>query len=169
AIFQVYLDRAGNEGSWFIIEPAYKHYVIGDSVAAGNKISLIPYSVNNQSSGHQIKHQLHLSHFLLKDHQTAAEVNCLNECTEWQVFMFLLFNENQPDIVKSGDVVRLFHADQQTFLTLDAIPKSCPPQDVVFLRMTNRPSAADATSSRALWEVQVSESLRHMRHPSNVV
>ncbi|WKY04843.1 hypothetical protein Q1695_005670 [Nippostrongylus brasiliensis] len=151
---KVYLDRAGNEGSWFIIEPAYKHYVIGDSVAAGNKISLIPYSVNNQTSGH-VKHQLHLSHYLLKDHQSAAEVNCLNECTEWQVFMFLLFNENQPDIVKSGDVVRLFHADQQTFLTLDSIPKSCPPQDVVFLRMTNRPSAADATSSRALWEVQV--------------
>ncbi|XGW30683.1 hypothetical protein V3C99_009556 [Haemonchus contortus] len=151
---KVYLDRAGNEGSWFIIEPAYKHYVIGDSVAAGNKISLVPYSVNSQTSGH-VKHQLHLSHFLLKDHQTAAEVNCLNECTEWQVFMFLLFNENQPDIVKSGDVVRLFHADQQTFLTLDAIPKTCPPQDVVFLRMTNRPSAADATSSRALWEVQV--------------
>ncbi|KHJ84688.1 inositol 1,4,5-trisphosphate/ryanodine receptor, partial [Oesophagostomum dentatum] len=28
---KVYLDRAGNEGSWFIVEPAYKHYVIGDS------------------------------------------------------------------------------------------------------------------------------------------
>ncbi|KAK6750287.1 hypothetical protein RB195_002332 [Necator americanus] len=152
---KVYLDRAGNEGSWFIIEPAYKHYVIGDSVAAGNKISLIPYSVNNQPSAGHVKHQLHLSHCLLKDHSTAAEVNCLNECTEWQVYMFLLFNENQPDIVKSGDVVRLFHADQQTFLTLDSVPKTCPPQDVVFLRMTNRPSAADATSSRALWEVQV--------------
>uniref|UniRef100_A0A8L8Q6U3 Inositol 1,4,5-trisphosphate receptor n=1 Tax=Heligmosomoides polygyrus TaxID=6339 RepID=A0A8L8Q6U3_HELPZ len=123
----VYLDRAGNEGSWFIIEPAYKHYVIGDSVAAGNKISLVPYSVNSQTSAGHVKHQLHLSHFQLKDHQTAAE----------------------------GDVVRLFHADQQTFLTLDSIPKTSPAQDVVFLRMTNRPSAADATSSRALWEVQV--------------
>lgn len=51
--------------------------------------------------------------------------------------------------------MRLFHADQQTFLTLDTIPKQNPPTDVVFLRMTNRPSAADATSSRALWEVQV--------------
>ncbi|PAV87625.1 hypothetical protein WR25_26593 isoform A [Diploscapter pachys] len=154
---KVYLDRAGNEGSWFIIEPAYKHYALGDNVAAGNKISLIPYSVTSSQptpTGHS-KHQLHISHFKLPDHSNSVEVNCLNELTEWQVFMFLLYNENQEDILKSGDVVRLFHADQQTFLTLDAIPKSIPLQDVVFLRMTNRPSAADATSSRALWEVQV--------------
>ncbi|EGT46599.1 hypothetical protein CAEBREN_30230 [Caenorhabditis brenneri] len=151
---KVYLDRAGNEGSWFIIEPAYKHYAIGDNVSAGNKISLIPNSVSTTQTGH-VKSQLHLSGFNLLDHQTAAEVNCLNEPTEWQVFMFLLFDENQQNSVKSGDVVRLFHADQQTFLTLDTIPKTNPAKDVVFLRMTNRPSAADATSSRALWEVQV--------------
>uniref|UniRef100_A0A8R1DTF9 Inositol 1,4,5-trisphosphate receptor n=1 Tax=Caenorhabditis japonica TaxID=281687 RepID=A0A8R1DTF9_CAEJA len=151
---KVYLDRAGNEGSWFIIEPAYKHYAIGDNVSAGNKISLIPNAVSTTQAGH-VKSQLHLSGLNLLDHTTAAEVNCLNEPTEWQVFMFLLFDENQPNSVKSGDVVRLFHADQQTFLTLDTIPNQNPPKDVVFLRMTNRPSAADATSSRALWEVQV--------------
>ncbi|UMM28392.1 hypothetical protein L5515_011260 [Caenorhabditis briggsae] len=154
---KVYLDRAGNEGSWFIIEPAYKHYAIGDNVSAGNKISLIPNAVSTTQTGH-VKSQLHLSGLNLLDHQTAAEVNCLNEPTEWQVFMFLLFDENQQNSVKSGDVVRLFHADQQTFLTLDTIPKTNPPKDVVFLRMTNRPSAADATSSRALWEVQVVQS-----------
>lgn len=54
--------------------------------------------------------------------------------------------------------MRLFHADQQTFLTLDNIPKKG--DDVVFLRLTNRPSAADATSSRALWEVQVQNSTK---------
>lgn len=47
----------------------------------------------------------------------------------------------------------MFHADQQTFLTLDEEPKTH--KDVVFLRLTNRPSATDATSSRALWEIQV--------------
>ncbi|CAI4231953.1 unnamed protein product [Auanema sp. JU1783] len=150
---KVYLDRAGNEGSWFVIEPAYKHYSIGDNVAAGNKISLVPYSSNSQASTNHTKPQLHMSNLKLLDRDTAAEVNCLNEPTEWQVFMFLLFKENQPDNVKSGDVVRLFHADQQTFLTLDTVPTNST--DVVFLRMTNRPSAADATSSRALWEVQV--------------
>uniref|UniRef100_A0A915CC30 Inositol 1,4,5-trisphosphate receptor n=2 Tax=Parascaris univalens TaxID=6257 RepID=A0A915CC30_PARUN len=151
---KVYLDKTGNEGSWFYVEPVYKHSFLGDNVNAGDRISLVPYSYGSTSvtTGH-IKPQIHLSQMRLSDHPTACEVNCLNELTEWQVFMFLQFDENQPDIVKSGDVVRLFHADQQTFLTLDTIPKKN--MDVAFLRMTNRPSAADATSSRALWEVQV--------------
>ncbi|KAK0400335.1 hypothetical protein QR680_003453 [Steinernema hermaphroditum] len=148
---KVYLDRAGNEGSWFMVEPVYKHSFIGDNVTAGDRISLVPYT-NGTNPGHN-KQQLHLSRMALPDHKSACEVNCLNELTEWQVYMFLQFDENQPNIVKSGDVVRLFHADQQTFLTLDGTPKE--QKDVVFLRMTNRPSAADATSSRALWEVQV--------------
>ncbi|VDD89339.1 unnamed protein product [Enterobius vermicularis] len=156
---KVYLDKTGNEGSWFFVEPVYKHSFLGDSltklqVNAGDRISLVPYSYGSASgAGSHVKPQIHLSHMKLLDHPTACEVNCLNELTEWQVFMFLQFDENQPDIVKSGDVVRLFHADQQTFLTLDNIPKKG--DDVVFLRLTNRPSAADATSSRALWEVQV--------------
>ncbi|KIH47796.1 hypothetical protein ANCDUO_22139, partial [Ancylostoma duodenale] len=122
----VYLDRAGNEGSWFIIEPAYKHYVIGDSVAAGNKISLIPYSVNNQPSAGHVKHQLHLSHCLLKDHQTAAEVNCLNESTEWQVYMFLLFNENQPDIVKSVSDHGIFSEKRRRTYNFERRPLAKP-------------------------------------------
>uniref|UniRef100_A0A915PLW3 Inositol 1,4,5-trisphosphate receptor n=1 Tax=Setaria digitata TaxID=48799 RepID=A0A915PLW3_9BILA len=151
---KVYLDKNGNEGSWFHVEPVYKHSFLGDNVNAGDRISLVPYSYRPTSStaGH-IKPQLHLSHLSLPDHPIGFEVNCSNEPTEWQVLMFLQFDENQTNIVKSGDVVRLFHAEQQTFLTLDTVPKKN--KDAVFLRLTNRPSAADATSSRALWEIQV--------------
>uniref|UniRef100_A0A914YSR1 Inositol 1,4,5-trisphosphate receptor n=1 Tax=Panagrolaimus superbus TaxID=310955 RepID=A0A914YSR1_9BILA len=157
---RVYLDKLGNEGSWFTVEPVYKHVSIGDNVMSGERICLIPYSNVNTPTTSQIKQQLHLSQHFLHDHENAWEVNCLNEHTEWQISLFLQFDENQPGNVKSGliaslqgDVVRLFHADQQTFLTLDEDPKS--KKDVVFLRMTNRPSATDATSSRALWEIQV--------------
>ncbi|CAD5219928.1 unnamed protein product [Bursaphelenchus okinawaensis] len=153
---RVYLDRTGNEGSWFTVEPVYKHVAIGDNVMSGERICLIPYTTghhSNTSTNSQPKLQLHLSHFRLHDHDIGWEVNCLNELTEWQVNIYLQFDENRPDNVKSGDVVRLFHADQQTFLTLDKNPKS--KKDVVFLRMTNRSSATDATSSRALWEIQV--------------
>ncbi|VDO49066.1 unnamed protein product [Onchocerca flexuosa] len=154
---KVYLDKNGNEGSWFHVEPVYKHSFLGDNVNAGDRISLVPYSYAPISTptGH-IKPQLHLSHLSLPDHPIGFEVNCSNELTEWQVLMFLQFDENQENIVKSGDVVRLFHAEQQTFLTLDTIPKKN--MDIVFLRLTNRPSAADATSSRALWEIQVVQS-----------
>ncbi|KAL3982635.1 RIH domain family protein [Acanthocheilonema viteae] len=151
---KVYLDKNGNEGSWFNVEPVYKHSFLGDNVNAGDRISLVPYSYcpTSNIAGH-IKPQLHLSHLSLPDYPVGFEVNCSNELTEWQVLMFLQFDENEANIVKSGDVVRLFHAEQQTFLTLDTIPKTN--KDAVFLRLTNRQSAADATSSRALWEIQV--------------
>ncbi|KAF0991205.1 hypothetical protein HZS_6306, partial [Henneguya salminicola] len=139
---KVYLDREGNEGSWFTILPYHKMRSPGDKVHIEDCIVLCPINTN---------HPLSVSKCLLNDLENFHEVNSTSCHTGWRIYRYLDSDMEESNIIKGGDIIRLFHAEHEKFFTVGEYKGIRH----VFLRTTARAEATSATSSNALWEVEV--------------
>lgn len=141
--YQVYLDAVGSESSWFYVMPFYKMRSIGDDVVAGDQIYLQP-AVANQLC-------LNVGRSDLIDKPNCREVHIQSSKLNVKILLYLSYADNLKGFLKSGDVIRLYHIEQQKYLTNDDINGV----NQVFLRSTDRDPPVTATSSKALWEVEV--------------
>ena len=143
---RVSLDLVGNEGSVFEVIPHYKHRVPNEVIMSGDKV------IFRSTFG---THSLHPSTAALVDHPDCLEVNASSQVfANWQI---RTYQEHQADLrlrLKSGDVIRMYHGDESKFLS--ASPSATAP-DVpdVYLRVSGKVDKTTATSSNALWEVDL--------------
>ncbi|KAG5678613.1 hypothetical protein PVAND_008274 [Polypedilum vanderplanki] len=138
---EVCFNVHGDRNSWFYIMPFYKLRSIGEKVVAGDSIIL----------KHAAFNQMNLCANEGAEEKNLSKVNVSNSNFSWKMSLYLSCEENQKGFLKSGDIIRLYHIEQQSFLTYDNVNG----QNCVFLRNTHRIPPTTAKSSKALWEVEV--------------
>lgn len=147
--WRVSLDKEGSDHSHLKVVDCLKFRGYGEPVTCGDEVFLV--SVNGQ--------KLHASNKEHQDHRGCFEVNVCSAPTSWRILLYLDHSENLDGYLKAGDVFRLFHTESSRYLTLDDLEEDVGNEkhvsEKVFLRCSARQEAASATSSKALWEVEI--------------
>jgi len=148
---RVTMSPTGNEGSWFRVDTLLKHRAEFDSVIIGDTVAFRTWSGDRF---------LRASEQSLVDHPGHLEVNASTVDYQWKVCLYQEYMPDLDDYVLSGDVVLLFHASEQKFVTAKKMGTSENEHGHdVFLRITAKQDRQTATTSTALWEVEIVSSI----------
>jgi hypothetical protein len=124
------------QGCHFIIQPEYKLRAPGDDVMVGDQVVLVcaavaipatAVSVSASASAAAVAAAaaaaaagtgaggavLRAGRAPLADQPDSLEVNAGAPATPWKLALFLEYHRTADDVLKGGDVVRLFHAEQE--------------------------------------------------------
>lgn len=126
---RVSLQSEGDEGCWFVINTSYKLRANGDQVLVGDQAVL-----TNEGT----RLPLHVSTHQLEDHSDSFEVNVAESTRNaWKIMLFLEYHKEPATVLKGGDVVRFFHAEQEKVCQIPEIFSACNRliSDVVFVHL----------------------------------
>jgi len=105
----VTLDSEGNAGSWFSINPRFKYKSNGQRIQIGEAVSFISYKYNSYLRG-----------FVSDKLDGEVDVHTSYELFQtfgWRIIPIIPKCADDPSILCPGDVVGLFHKEDQGFIT----------------------------------------------------
>ena len=139
---QLVLEKNGSGGSWFTIMPYYKLKAEGEPVQVGDKVSFVAVKTGGD-------HLLRVSTMRYAS-DNLREINVsTSTTTKWRISRLVSYQDWNDSSIRSGDVLRLYHVEHESFLTFSPGRGSesfIPPTKV---------SRDDDNTCENLWELQV--------------
>ena len=141
------MDKSGDEGSWFRLQPAFKFRSIGSRIAYGDSVRFC--SLKFQQYVHVSPKSLPFRNLYIRG---VHEVNASPSASDFQLIAFST-SIDSPN-VQGGSAIAIYHSEINAYLTFDPVT----PHKGVYWRHKKRKPSGSRQSCNALWVIQAEKS-----------